>query len=892
MFTCAAKPNCRYDRKVRIVGFDADPDIDGIGLIAAIYASSFLTMVVLTATYITSDPSTYTTFGFTKLDRVLVRTLQSLSGEMEIKLLFKVSKRTKENFHRSLKKATLLLGDQQLFTAIALAVKGLVKHCGITKFHFNTLINLILATTATHSMTIAFTEKHISQNIFSRIGRALAILLLWSLCSKIWETIGNNDSLFVYGISAKCRYDEYAYGPLATLSPEQLWSFIYQGCAYSVTVFFPTSDFLRKFRAIFRYDFWYSPVIASIASGSMIVDLALAESWESISGPLAASSGYACIKKPFRQLRSGMLFVGSIFVKLAHAVTYGHAQVYPSYGVALCWTCHMLAGTAKLITWQRKLAIERGMRENENRWGYLQPLNNPTFGDPDVTSVESSEHIQDQNNTPPDDRVTEGYASPKQGPLTKQETARLLDLQYASHRREMEGKLWESWDFILYLGLSYHLTSGPENLPAASVKAMSTIYTTDPAPLVYDGRVYLYTGHDEDGSTTYNMIDWHLYSSADMVNWQDHGSPASLTTFSWANANAWAGQVIPRNGKFYFYVPVRHNTGAMAIGVGVSDSITGPFEDALGKPLVENNEIDPTVFIDDDGQAYLYWGNPNLWYVKLNEDMISFSGDGPTQVSLTTEGFGSRSGNADRPTTFEEAPWIYKRNDLYYLIYAANCCSEDIRYSTGTSATGPWTYRDVIMPTQGASFTNHPGIIDFNNSSYFFYHNGALPGGGGYSRSVAVELFEYNSDGTIPTIQMTTEGAPQIGTLDPYVKQEAETIAWSSGVETEICSEGGMNVGSINNGAYIKVKGVNFGDGAQSFSARVSSGTSGGNIELRLGSVTGTLVGTCTVTGTGDWQTWTTVSCPVSGATGTEDLFLNFTGGSGFLFNINWWQFE
>ncbi|KAL5353863.1 hypothetical protein ACLOAV_001907 [Pseudogymnoascus australis] len=422
---------------------------------------------------------------------------------------------------------------------------------------------------------------------------------------------------------------------------------------------------------------------------------------------------------------------------------------------------------------------------------------------------------------------------------------------------------------------------------------VQTIYTTDPAPLVHDGRVYVYTGHDEDGSTTYNMIDWHLYSSADMVNWQDHGSPASLTTFSWANANAWAGQVIPRNDKFYFYVPIRHNTGAMAIGVGVSDRITGPFVDALGHPLVENNEIDPTVFIDDDGQAYMYWGNPNLWYVKLNEDMISFSGSSPTQVSLTAEGFGERSGDAKRPTTFEEAPWVYKRNGIYYMIYAANCCSEDIRYSTGTSAIGPWTYRGVIMATEGGSFTNHPGIIDFNDTSYFFYHNGALPGGGGYTRSVAVESFVYNADGTIPTMKMSTDGPAQIGTLDPYVRQEAETMAWSSGVETETCSEGGINVANIRNGAYIKVKGVDFGDGAQTLSARVSSETSGGEIELRLGSVTGTIVSTCTVPGTGGWQTWTTVTCPVSGATGTQDLFFNFVGsGSGFLFNFNWWQFE
>ena len=155
------------------------------------------------------------------------------------------------------------------------------------------------------------------------------------------------------------------------------------------------------------------------------------------------------------------------------------------------------------------------------------------------------------------------------------------------------------------------------------------------------------------------------------------------------------------------------------------------------------------------------------------------------------------------------------------------------------------------MPTQGASFTNHEGIIDFSGNSYFFYHNGALPGGGGYQRSVCVEKFVYNSDGTIPTIEMTTAGPPQIGTLNPYVRQEAETAAWSQGVQTEVCSEGGMDVAYINNGDYVKVNGVGFGSGANSFSARVASTVGGGSIQLRLGSTTGTLIGTCSVPNTG-----------------------------------------
>ena len=144
---------------------------------------------------------------------------------------------------------------------------------------------------------------------------------------------------------------------------------------------------------------------------------------------------------------------------------------------------------------------------------------------------------------------------------------------------------------------------------------VQTHYTADPAPMVYDGRLYLYTSHDEDVTVNnfYTMNDWRLYSTTDMVNWTDHGSPAGLKTFSWSTDSAWAPQGVARNGKFYLYVPINNNTGAK-IGVGVSNSPAGPFMDPLGKALAASGSgnIDPTVFIDDDGQAYMYWGNAHL----------------------------------------------------------------------------------------------------------------------------------------------------------------------------------------------------------------------------------------------------------------------------------------
>jgi arabinoxylan arabinofuranohydrolase len=424
---------------------------------------------------------------------------------------------------------------------------------------------------------------------------------------------------------------------------------------------------------------------------------------------------------------------------------------------------------------------------------------------------------------------------------------------------------------------------------------IQTIYTADPAPMVYKDTVYLYTGHDEDKSTVFMMKDWRCFTSTDMVNWTDRGSPLSIKTFSWAKQDAWAGQCIPRNGKFYWYVPMTHETMGMSIGVAVSDSPTGPFKDALGKPLVHSGhgDIDPTVFIDDDGQAYLYWGNPYLKYVKLNQDMISYSGEVVT-VPLNKAGFNVRYKDVDkRPSAYEEGPWFYKRKNLYYIHYAAGGVPEHLAYSTSTSPTGPWVYRDTIMRIidKGGAFTNHPGVIDYKGKSYFFYHNGALPGGGGFSRSVCLEEFQYNKDGSISRITPTAEGVKPVEHVNPFIRQEAETIAWGQGIETERSTNAGVYVTEISNGDFIKVRSVDFKKGAGIFRANASS-ASGGFIEIHVDSRNGELLGSCEVKNTGGLQSWTTVSTKVNMLKGVHDLYFVFKGDQGDLFNFNWWKFD
>jgi arabinoxylan arabinofuranohydrolase len=432
---------------------------------------------------------------------------------------------------------------------------------------------------------------------------------------------------------------------------------------------------------------------------------------------------------------------------------------------------------------------------------------------------------------------------------------------------------------------------------------IQTRFTADPAPLVHDGVVYLYTSHDEDDAEGFKMLDWRLYSSTDMVNWTDRGVVASLKTFPWAvqSNDAWAPQVIERGGKFYLYVPISvAGSPKNVIAVAVADNPAGPFKDALGKPLIApgRDNIDPTVAIDDDGQAYLYWGNPDLWYVKLNKDMVSYAGP-ITKIE-------------PRIPDYQEGPWFYKRKGHYYMGFASTCCSEGIGYAMSDKPTGPWIYKGPIMDHDRRATGNHPGIIDYKGGSYVFgfsYElNFALTPIHHERRSVAVAKFDYNADGTIPNLGWWDRtSAPQIGTLNPYGRIEAETIAWTSrvkrdrdrpyawapGVTTAQDGRTGVYVTGVTDRSYIKVAGVDFGTaGATRFAASVANGRPKSSIELRLDRADGPLIGTLPVGDTGASGQWQEKMTAVSNATGVHDLFMLFKGGPDrSIFDFDHWRF-
>jgi beta-xylosidase len=280
-------------------------------------------------------------------------------------------------------------------------------------------------------------------------------------------------------------------------------------------------------------------------------------------------------------------------------------------------------------------------------------------------------------------------------------------------------------------------------------------YTADPSAMVQKGTVYLYTGHDEAPARQerYVMHEWLCFSSTDMVSWTEHPVPLKVSDFAWAKDDAWASQVVARNGKFYWYAAVEHGSiKGKAIGVAVADNPTGPFKDARGSALISSDmtaeskiswdDIDPTVFVDSKGQGYLFWGNTTCYYAKLKPNMTEL--DGPIQTITLPR--------------FTEAPWVHEHNGWYYLSYASEF-PEKIVYAMSRSLEGPWEYKGILNEIAGNSNTNHQAIIDFKGQSYFIYHNGSInTDGGSFRRSVCIDYLYYNKDGTLKRVVMTTEG--------------------------------------------------------------------------------------------------------------------------------------
>ena len=301
-------------------------------------------------------------------------------------------------------------------------------------------------------------------------------------------------------------------------------------------------------------------------------------------------------------------------------------------------------------------------------------------------------------------------------------------------------------------------------------------YTADPTARVFNDTLYVYTSHDEDDARYFDMMDWALFSTTDMVNWTDHGKVFSMDQISWASKWAWAPDCVERNGKYYFYYPVERTK----MGVAVGDHPTGPFADPLGKPMIDNavepfagkEPIDPGILIDDDGQAYMYFGCREARVTKLKENMIERDGDlhevkifdkaGKRCLWVEREkGSPNVVANHGGEGAYGEGPFPFKKDGIYYLVYANGWCTDGAMvYATADNPMGPFTYQGKVLESV-SSFTTHGSLVEYKGQWYIFYHTKDLSGND-FRRSVCVDKLFFNEDGTIQTVNPTKEGIGEI----------------------------------------------------------------------------------------------------------------------------------
>jgi glycosyl hydrolase family 43 len=308
------------------------------------------------------------------------------------------------------------------------------------------------------------------------------------------------------------------------------------------------------------------------------------------------------------------------------------------------------------------------------------------------------------------------------------------------------------------------------------------IFTADPSAHVFEDRIYVYPSHDieagipeNDEGDHFDMVDYHVLSLKDFDSpVVDHGPVLHVKDVPWAKKQMWAPDAAYRNGTYYLFFPAKDKNDIFRIGVATSQSPAGPFT-ARPEPIAGSFSIDPCSFVDDDGQAYLYFGgiwggqlqrwqsgeyDPAAPYpaadapaisprvARLDADMSSFVG-GVRDVSIVDEaGVPLRAGDADR--RFFEASWVHKHQGTYYFSYSTGD-THYLAYATSQSPLGPFTYRGHILnPVVG--WTTHHSIVQFRGSWYLFYHDSTLSGGVTHKRCVKVMELQHEADGSIRTI--------------------------------------------------------------------------------------------------------------------------------------------
>lgn len=384
-------------------------------------------------------------------------------------------------------------------------------------------------------------------------------------------------------------------------------------------------------------------------------------------------------------------------------------------------------------------------------------------------------------------------------------------------------------------------------------------YTADPTARVFDGKVYVYPSHDILANENRGRVGWfcmedyHVFSSANLTDWTDHGVIVSQNNVPWVDSTSysmWAPDCIYRNGKYYFYFPARAKgmepRRGMAIGAAISDKPYGPFIPE-SKPIDGVVGIDPNVFIDKDGQAYLYYSLGKIFVAKLKENMLELASEPIVIKDLPNKGL-------------IEGPYLFERNGIYYMTYPhVENKTERLEYAIGDNPMGPFKFTGVIMDEIPGCWTNHHSIVEYQNQWYLFYHYNDLSPHFDKARSIRADSLFFNEDGTIRKVIPTLRG---VGITDASKRIQIDrySLKSNSGASIDFVNpdtlqrfEGWKTILDTAN-AWMQYNSVDFGNNNYKAVNLRAASITGGTLQIRLDKPDGPIIAKVEIPKGDEWN--------------------------------------
>ncbi|MDN3670393.1 family 43 glycosylhydrolase [Echinicola jeungdonensis] len=418
-------------------------------------------------------------------------------------------------------------------------------------------------------------------------------------------------------------------------------------------------------------------------------------------------------------------------------------------------------------------------------------------------------------------------------------------------------------------------------------------FTADPTARVFGDRIYVYPSHDircderQGRPDWFCMEDYHVFSSSNLTEWEDHGMIVSQENVPWADEEAysmWAPDCIEKDGKYYFYFPTRKkeadaNEKGFSIGVAVADHPEGPFV-PQDQPIKGVRGIDPNVLIDNDGQAYLYWSEGHIYGAKLKDNMLELASPPKILKDLPSKGL-------------KEGPFVFEREGIYYMTYPhVENKTERLEYAIGNNPLGPFEFQGVIMDESPTGcWTNHHSLVIFRDQWYLFYHHNDLSPDFDKNRSIRADSLFFDTQGKIKKVTPTYRG---IGLSSAFEKVHLDRYSRLSerGAVITFLDESNPFLGwktvLENEEGWIKYDAVDFGkENTQSMTWRVRA-PRGGNVQIRQGSKEGKLISKVEMKRNAEWQS---ITVPLAHSpSGIKDLVLK--GNSPGIIEVDWVRWE